>query len=207
MGQETQCVVHYGGGVSLGKAQLESDDLRFRGDFRLTIPLKDVRSVEAANGSLRVAFPDGEALFELGTLAERWAEKIQHPRLLIDKLDVKPGSRVAVLGVTDAAFLTELNRRTDYVLMHDLADNLDLIFLQAETRADLEQLASCQLEHSLRRSGTGAGIWVVAPKARTDITELDVLLTGRSCGLKDIKVARFSATHTAHKFVIPRERR
>jgi hypothetical protein len=207
MGQETQCVVRYGDSISLGRAKLETDDLRFRGNFRLIIPLKDVHSVEAADGHLRVAFLDSEASFELGILAERWAEKIRNPRSLIDKLDVRPESRVAVLGVTDSTFLAELRQRTDYVLMHDLASNLDLIFLQAESRADLEPLADCQLEHSLRRTGTGAGIWVIAPKGRGDITEMDILSTGRACGLTDSKVARFSATHTAHKFVIPRERR
>jgi hypothetical protein len=48
---------------------------------------------------------------------------------------------------------------------------------------------------------------VVAPKGRADPTERDVLAAGREAGLTDVKVAKFSDTHTAHKFVIPRERR
>jgi hypothetical protein len=207
MGQETQCVVRYGDAVSTGTAQLETDELRFRGDFRLKIPLRDIQTVETADGILRVTFAGDEASFELGALAERWAGKIRNPPCLIDKLDVQPGSRVAVLGVTDPQFLAELRERTDYILLHDLTDDLDLIFLQAESRADLEQFASCQFERSLRRDGTGAGIWVVTPKGQRHITELDVLKAGRACDLKDTKVARFSPTHTAHKFVIPKERR
>ena len=35
------------------------------------------------------------------------------------------------------------------------------------------------------------------------IGEGDVLSAGRAAGLKDVKVVRFSATHTALKFVIP----
>jgi hypothetical protein len=46
-------------------------------------------------------------------------------------------------------------------------------------------------------------IWVVAPKGRQDIREMDVLEAGRAAGLKDTKVARFSETHTAHRFTIP----
>lgn len=207
MGLEARCIARYGEAVSPGTVRLETDDLQFRGEFRLKIPLQDIRSVDATAGSLRVEFQDSEVSFELGGLAERWAERIRNPRSLIDKLDVKPGSRVAVLGVTDDAFLTQLRERTDYVLMHDLADNLDLIFLQAESQADLEQFASCRLDESLRREAVGGGIWVVAPKGRCDIAELDVLQTGRACGLKDTKVARFSPTHTAHKFVIPRDQR
>lgn len=206
MGQEALCVVRYGDAVSLGVAQLETDDLRFRGDFRLKIPFADVRAVEAAAGSLRVAFPDGEASFELGALAERWAETIRNPRRRIDKLDVRADSRVALLGVTDTTFLGELRERTDYVLLHDLTNELDLIFLQAESLTDLESLASCQLETSLRRESVGGGIWVIVPRGQPAITEQDVLQAGRACGLKDVKVARFSPTHTAHKFVVPQER-
>ena len=52
-----------------------------------------------------------------------------------------------------------------------------------------------------------AGLWIVYPKGQKQITENDVLAAGRKCGLKDIKVVGFSATHTALKFVIPVENR
>jgi hypothetical protein len=60
------------------------------------------------------------------------------------------------------------------------------------------------LQTSLKRNG---GIWVVYPKGQSDITESDVLKAGRQAGLVDTKIARFSDTHTAHKFVIPLARR
>jgi hypothetical protein len=50
-------------------------------------------------------------------------------------------------------------------------------------------------------------LWIVYPKGRKDITEIDVLSTGRKAGLKDIKVVGFSTTHTALKFVIPLDKR
>ena len=60
------------------------------------------------------------------------------------------------------------------------------------------------LQTSLKRNG---GIWIVYPKGQSDITESDVLKAGRQAGLVDTKIARFSDTHTAHKFVIPLARR
>jgi hypothetical protein len=39
------------------------------------------------------------------------------------------------------------------------------------------------------------------------IRAMDVLEAGRAAGLKDTKVARFSETHTAHRFTIPLEAR
>ena len=50
-------------------------------------------------------------------------------------------------------------------------------------------------------------MWVVYPKGRTDPSEVDVLEAGKAAGLVDVKVARFSETHTALKFVIPVARR
>ena len=46
-------------------------------------------------------------------------------------------------------------------------------------------------------------VWVVYPKSRHGFRETDVLAAGRAAGLKDVKTARFSATHSALKFVVP----
>ena len=48
-----------------------------------------------------------------------------------------------------------------------------------------------------------AGLWIIYPKGKQEITENDVLNAGRKTGLKDVKVVGFSPTHTALKFVIP----
>src|SRR5690242_221680 len=111
MGQEAKCEVRYGGRLSAGKALLETDELIFRGDFRLLISLKSIQSLETADGELRVKWPEGAAIFKLGTAAEKWAHKIRNPRTRADKLDVKPGVRVSLIGVADATFRSELEPR------------------------------------------------------------------------------------------------
>lgn len=202
MGQEAACKARFGGKVSAGKALFETDALIFRGEFRLSIPLKNIQSVEAADGLLRVTSPEGTAVFELGPQAEKWAHKIRNPRTLADKLDVKPGVRVSLCGVGDANFREQLKARTGDISEGKPAKESDLIFLQAEAVKDLAKLKP--LESSLKRDGA---IWVVYPKGKKDITEIGVLHAGKQAGLVDIKVARFSDTHTALKFVIPVARR
>jgi len=202
MGQEAACKVRFGGKVSAGKALFETDALIFRGDFRLSIPLKSIQSVEAAGGVLKVTTPEGTTVFELGAQAEKWAHKIRNPRSLADKLDVKPGVRVSLCGVDDAAFRAQLKARTADISEGKPAKDSDLIFVQAEAAKDLAKLKS--LESSLRRNGA---IWVVYPKGKQDITETGVLSAGKQAGFVDVKVARFSDTHTALKFVIPVARR
>jgi hypothetical protein len=56
----------------------------------------------------------------------------------------------------------------------------------------------------LAKSVKGPGaLWIVYPKGRKEITEVDVITAGRKAGLKDVKVVGFSSTHTALKFVVP----
>lgn len=47
MGQEAVCRARFEGRESEGKAKLESADLRFAGDFRFTIPFREMRAVRA----------------------------------------------------------------------------------------------------------------------------------------------------------------
>src|SRR3989304_4321398 len=99
MGLEAQCTARWKKQTSKGKALLEEKDLVFRGEFRLSIPLKEIASVEARRGTLTVKFAGGTAAFHLGAAAEKWALKIRYPRSRIEKLGVKPGMRVSVVGL------------------------------------------------------------------------------------------------------------
>ena len=119
-------------------------------------------------------------------------------RLLIDKLGVKPGQRVAVLGVEGAEFLTGLAARVPEYSRGQRVKDADLIFFSAEARDDLSRLKS--LSQWISKSGA---IWVVYPKGQNHIREIDVINAGKSAGLTDNKVCRFSDTHTALRFVIP----
>jgi hypothetical protein len=197
MGDEARCRARFGDTTSEGKALLETDELRFRGDFRLVVPLREIESVEAADGELAVRFDGGEAVFDLGPKAARWAERIRNPRARLDKLGVKPDSVVSVLDLDDADFKAELEARAERYATAPAPES-DLVFLGAESVGDLEGIA--RLVPYLKPNGH---IWVVAPKGRQDIREMDVLEAGRAAGLKDTKVARFSETHTAHRFTIP----
>ena len=123
-------------------------------------------------------------------------------RTLAQKLGIKPGQRVAVLGVEDAEFQRDLQAIVSDYSRGDRVSGADLIFFSAEAKEDLSKLKS--LSRSIRESG---GIWVVYPKGQTHIREIDVINAGKSAGLTDNKGVRFSATHTALRFVIPLAKR
>jgi hypothetical protein len=128
----------------------------------------------------------------------REPERDYSHRLLIDKLGVKPGQRVAVMGVEGAEFLTDLASRVPEYSRGERITDADLIFFSAEAMSDLARLKS--LSKSICKNGS---IWVVFPKGKTHIREVDVINAGKSADLTDNKVCRFSDTHTALRFVIP----
>ncbi len=202
MGAESICTLTFGKTQALGKASLETDALIFRGgDVRLSVPYTQMSSVEAKDGSLRVTFPDGIAVFALGEMAPRWAQKILNPPSRLDKLGVKEGQSVVLHHIQDPAFEREVAARGARVSTR-LSGEADIIFYGATSRAALDKLQV--LQKNLKRDGA---IWVIRPKGVDAITEADVMKAGKAAGLVDVKVARFSATHTAEKFVIPVKRR
>jgi len=200
LGSEAVCSVSYAGRVSEGKALLETTEVLFRGDFRLKIPFAQITSVAADDGTLRLGYEDDVAVFDLGGDADKWAEKIRNPRALLDKLGVKPGMRIAVLGVQDADFLDQLTARNGAPDKSIDARDLDIIFYEADRLDDLSRLA--ELRTAIKPAGA---IWVVSPKGKgIEVRDVDVMAAARDAGLVDNKVASFSATHTALRLVIPK---
>jgi hypothetical protein len=202
MGQEAICTARFGGKTSRGKARLETEALVFRGDFRVVIRLREVRSLQARDGSLSIRFPEGEAVFDLGPQAKKWAEKIKNPKSLLDKLGVKAESKVVVLGVRDGAFLKQLEARLAKPAATRPAAGADIILFGVESREELKQLS--RVKKWLQPAGA---IWVVRPKGTPAIKDADVIAAGKAAGLVDVKVAAFSSTHTAEKLVIPVQQR
>jgi Protein of unknown function (DUF3052) len=197
MGREATCDAVVNGEADAGKLLLETDELIFRGGERLVIPYRDVTTVTAEQGRLTVDYPGGAAIFDLGPEAEKWADRIRNPKTVVDKLGVKPGHVVVVDGIDDDVFLDQLKKRGAR-LSPAAGDTADLLFYAANERSDLDRLAA--LKQILKPQGA---LWVVRPKGGGSITERDVLSEGKRAGLVDVKVVRFSSTHTAEKFVIP----
>lgn len=125
----------------------------------------------------------------------------EYTKPLLDKLGVKPGHVVAVLGIQDREFRDQLERR-GAVVSPRLRAELDAVFFGAERKNELSRLRT--LATFIKPDGA---VWVVNPKGVAVIREADVLAAGKPAGLVDVKVVRFSETHTAHKFVIPRDKR
>ncbi len=187
---------------SEGRALLETDHVLFRGDFRVKVPFSSITSIKASRGTLTLGTADGVLALQLGTAAEKWAARLSTPKSLVEKLGVKPGSRVATVGITDDAFVEDLRRAGAIVTSRPGATPLDLIVFAVNVEKDLARFES--LQRSLAPDGA---LWSIRPKGRAEVSESIVMAAGKAAGLVDVKVARFSDTHTAEKFVRPKSRR
>jgi hypothetical protein len=119
---------------------------------------------------------------------------------LLDKLGVRPGARVGVLGVEDQVFDDLLRTRTSDVIHGLPTGEADLIFLAADSVEELFALRELR-----SRIVPNGAIWVVSRKGKAaTIRDVDVMAAARSAGLVDNKVVSFSDSHTALRLVIPR---
>jgi antitoxin component of MazEF toxin-antitoxin module len=194
MGNQRAARLHTEGRTYEGEALLETAEILFRGERRLVIPLASIKTLDATDGRLTI---NGTVVLELGPDAAKWAEKIRNPKSVVQKLGVKAGQQVAVVHLDDPSFVAGLEQAGAQVTVGKPKKNSDAIFYGASSRDDLSRLTA--LKPSLAQNGA---LWVIRPKGVKTITEADTMAAGKAAGLVDVKVVKFSETHTAEKFVI-----
>ena len=124
------------------------------------------------------------------------AERV-YTRPLLDKLGVRPGSKIAIVNLDDAGFIKQLKERTSDIVDGKPRSKVDLVFVGAEDAAGLKKLD--ELKTWIEPNGA---IWVVRPKGgRSALRDTDVIDAGLAAGLVDNKIASFSDTHGAMRLV------
>jgi hypothetical protein len=192
VGKEAQVRAVFAEGEDFGRLQLELPKLTFRGSQRRVYEGQDLADVRAEAGDLVLA--DGSR-FVLGERpAASWADAILNPKSRLDKLGVKPGMRVAVLGIADDVLAGELAGRA-VAVVNDLSE-LDILFYAADSGAELDRLP--ELIPALAAKGA---LWIVSRKGKAaTIKDIEVMAAAKSHGLVDNKVVGFSDTLTALRF-------
>jgi hypothetical protein len=119
-------------------------------------------------------------------------------RPLLDKLGVKPDSRVALLGGFPDWFNVLVMQRASEISERAPSHPVDLVFLMADSLDELAPLK--QLRESIVQDGA---IWVVSRKGKgATLRDMDVISAAFDAGLVDNKVVSFSETHTSLRLVI-----
>jgi hypothetical protein len=125
------------------------------------------------------------------------AERV-YTKPLVDKLGVRPDSRVALVGTFTDDFRSLLGERTSEVQDGVPRESVDLIFLSVASLEELSQLR--ELRDKIVSNGA---VWIVSRKGKqATIRDTDVIAASIDAGLVDNKVVSFSDTHTALRAVI-----
>ena len=199
MGAEAEATLTLGRQTFAGTAQLETTELRFRGERILRIPLASVTAVHVLDGSLHVTHAEGLAVLALGeSTAARWAQKIVSPPTLADKLGVKSGMVVTVIDVSDEGILADITARGACLVHGKVAKGAAMVLWRIEKASALAKLPA--MVGRLARDGA---IWVVHPRGNAAVADTVIFAAARAAGLTYTKVVRFSDTDTAEKLVIP----
>ncbi len=118
---------------------------------------------------------------------------------LLDKLGIRPGMRVALLGIEDETIRPLLADRTSDVTEGWPEPDTDVVLFGADSPEALDALEA--LRTRIRPNGA---IWVVSRKGKAaTLRDVDVIDAAKAVGLVDNKVASFSVTHTSLRLVIP----
>jgi hypothetical protein len=118
-------------------------------------------------------------------------------RPLLDKLGVKAGSKIAIVNLEDQGFIKLLRERTSDIVVGKPRSKCDLVFVGADTPAELRKLD--EVKRWIEPNGA---IWVIRLKGgRGALSDTDLIAAGLAAGLVDNKIASFSDTHGAMRFV------
>jgi hypothetical protein len=202
MGSSLHCRATFDGRASVGQVELESDYVLFRGAFRVKLALSSISAVRVSNGVLRLKASSGTLDLVLGDKAVAWADRIRHPKSRADKFGFKAGQRVSVIGIDDEGLVREIEDAGAVATVGRAAKASHVILFGVSTPRDLNRFTT--LKAALAEGGA---LWSVRPKGRDDVSEARVRAAGLAAGLVDVKVVRFSETHTAEKFVARRSTR
>ena len=108
-------------------------------------------------GAVTVTSPRATITLSLGEpAAERWEKKLgEAPKPLVDKLDVKPGATVLLIGTHDDTLRAQIAERTSKVSRASTAKNRDVVFVDVRGSADMSSNRSGKCGDHGQRSDLG----------------------------------------------------
>lgn len=180
------------------KLHLDNDELQLRGEVKVRIPRSAVGDITVRADVVTVTTTLGVLKATLGDGAAKFAKKLaEAPKSRLEKMGISAESTVTIVNLKDAELNTELES-LGATVRTNLAKNAELIVLGIEKSADLTKIATAA--KSLAPDGA---LWVIHPKGTDGVKDTDIFAAGKAAGLTYTKVAKYSATHTGEKLVVP----
>lgn len=188
MGKEMKAAVTVGTKKAQCNVLLEGTEIVIRGEVKRKVPRERMKGLAAAGGVL--SFVDGgdRVKIELGEKAAgAWLHAIENPRSRVEKLGVKAGMKVCVLGDAGGDAVAEVEAATGTKASRRLVKSADVVLLVVREVDELERL-----EVAKGSLATGGVVWVLWPKGRKDLRHEEVVASAKRLGLSQTKSVGFS---------------
>jgi hypothetical protein len=210
VGYETKCRVRVedrAGTVREADAAtvlLETDELIVRGDARVRVPRASIERITSRSGVVTITSPTAVISLTLGAeAAAKWQKKLaEPPKMLIDKLDVKPEFTVWLQGVSDVSLVAQIKGRAAKVVMGAAAKKCNVAFVQIDGEGHLDRI-----DRAAAAISPDGAVWAVHPKGKNGVADTAIFGRAKTIGLTYTKVARISDVLSAEKLVWPRASR
>jgi phage-related tail fiber protein len=154
MGREAKTAYRSGRDRAEVRAHLDSEALELTGGKKLKVPLTGVRKATVEGDALKIETKTEKFELALGVKeAAAWAKKILNPPTLADKLGLKAGTKVLIVGerikeIDEAA--AKADRATTLTAAKAKAANVVLLTLAPETAAKQIAAAANALPKGLK---------------------------------------------------------
>ena len=123
---------------------------------------------------------------------------VETTKPLLDRLGVKPGAKVALVNIDGADFVKLLQERTSDISRGKPRTPCDIVFVGADDAHELVE----RLRIVKRWIEPNGAVWVIRPKGPSSpLKDTDAIQAGLDAGLVDNKIASFSESHGAMRFV------
>lgn len=196
MGKEITTTVKVGTKAVTCDVHLDGTSITCRGLLKRAFAKADMSDLRVERGKLRFECGGDAVAIDLGEKADAWLDAIKNPRTRIQKLGVKHGMKVCVLGEAEQDALDELAAVIGEEPSRRLGKSLDLVFLFVTTPDQLSKLAA--IEKSLVARGA---VWALWPKGRKDLRHEEVVAAAKPAGLSQTKSVGFSEVFSGLRLV------
>jgi hypothetical protein len=195
MGQEAQ--IEYASGRLRAKvrAHLDSQALQLSGDKKLKLPLTLISTATVDGDQLKITAPGESFTLSLGAKdAATWARKILNPPSLADKLGLKAGKSVTLIGLMPPEIATATKAaKPSKAIPKAFAADINIVSLPPGKEDALIVAAS-------RALAPAQALWFIYEKGQPFNGD-NLIAAARKARLKDTKVARISDTHAGLRFI------
>jgi len=204
MGREVEAEASEGRLRVAVKAELSNEAITLRRGIKRTLPLSGLKATVKGDDLILTPADGPKVTLHLGAKeGAAWLKKIENPPGLTDRMGLKPGQGPLVLiGAPPpelaADALAAKGFQSQKATLACKAFGPGLIPILTLRAGD--DLAT-KLSGLAARLSDDAATFVVFPKGKAGINDNDLIKAARAAGLKDTRVIKVSASHTAQRFL------